>query len=264
MSRVGAVALGTLVALVALVVLGPLVWTADPERTELGGTFAAPSSVAPLGTDEFGRDLLSRLLNGGRLSIAGALLVVWGSTMIGLTIGGAAAALGGKVDIALARMVDGLLTLPGLVVALAMVGVLGRSFPHLLLALILTEWPWYARVYRALFLREARATYALAAVALGAHPLRILVRHLTPNILGPVLVLATANLTTALLGLSSLSFVGLGVEPPHAEWGAMVNSARGFVQTQPWVVALPGLAIGLTALAASLAGDALGDFWLAR
>jgi peptide/nickel transport system permease protein len=264
MSRVGASAIGALIVLVVLVLLGPLVWTADPEQTELGRTFAAPSSVAPLGTDEFGRDLLSRLLHGGRLSLTGALLVVCGSTTIGLTIGGAAAGLGGKLDSVLARVVDGLLTLPGLVVALAIVGVLGRSFPHLLLALILTEWPWYARVYRALFLREAHATYALAAVALGAHPMRIVARHVTPNILGPVLVLATANLTTALLGLSSLSFVGLGVEPPHAEWGAMVNSARGFVQTQPWVVALPGLAIGLTALAASLAGDALGDSLLAR
>jgi peptide/nickel transport system permease protein len=264
MSRVGASAIGALIVLVALVVLGPLLWTVDPDQTGLGDTFAPPSSTAPLGTDEFGRDLLSRLLNGGRLSLIGALLVVCGSTIIGLTVGGAAAAVGGKFDVALARVVDGLLTLPGLVLALAIVGVLGRSFPHLLLALVLTEWPWYARVYRALFLREARATYALAAVALGAHPIRILVRHLTPNILGPVVVLATANLTAALLGLSSLSFVGLGVEPPHAEWGAMVNSARGFVQTQPWVVVLPGLAIGLTALAASLAGDALGDLWLTR
>jgi len=256
---VGFAALLCLLALLLLVVIGPLVWTADPNRTALRSAFASPSLAAPLGTDEFGRDLLSRLMHGGRLSVAGALGVVCGSTMLGLLVGACAATAGGRVDAALSRFVDGLLTLPGLVVALALVGVLGKSFPHLLLALVLTEWPWYARVYRALFVGQAHSTYALAARALGAHPLRIARRHLAPNVLGPALVLTTTNLAAAMLGLSSLSFVGLGIEPPQAEWGAMISTSRGYVQTQPWVVAVPGLAIGLTVVATSLLGDALRD-----
>jgi peptide/nickel transport system permease protein len=215
--------------------------------------------TAPLGTDEFGRDLLSRLLHGGRYTLGGGLAVVCCSTSIGLIIGAIASMAGGRVDAALSRLIDGLLTLPGLVVALALVGVLGRSFPHLLLALVLTEWPWYARVYRALFAAQAGSAYALAAVAIGAHPVRVAWRHLGPNVAGPVLVLATANLGAAMLALSSLSFVGLGVEAPQAEWGAMVSAGRGYFQTQPWVVALPGMAIGLTVLATSLLGDALRD-----
>jgi peptide/nickel transport system permease protein len=242
-----------------LAVAGPWLWTIDPDRTALSRTFAPPSLTAPLGTDEFGRDLLSRLLHGGRYTLGGGLAVVCCSTSIGLIIGAIASMAGGRVDAALSRLIDGLLTLPGLVVALALVGVLGRSFPHLLLALVLTEWPWYARVYRALFATQAGSAYALAAVAIGAHPVRVAWRHLAPNVAGPVLVLATANLGAAMLALSSLSFVGLGVEAPQAEWGAMVSAGRGYFQTQPWVVALPGMAIGLTVLATSLLGDALRD-----
>jgi peptide/nickel transport system permease protein len=248
-----------LAVLGVLVVVGPSVWTLDPNHTALAAAFASASPEAPIGTDEFGRDLLSRLLHGGRLSLAGALAVVCGSTTLGLVVGATAALAGGRVDAALSRLIDGLLTLPGLVVALALVGVLGKSFPHLLLVLVLTECPWYARVYRALFLGQTRSTYALAARAVGAHPVRIAWRHLMPNILGPVLVLGSANLGAAMLGLSSLSFVGLGVEPPQAEWGAMISASRGYVHTQPWVVAAPGLAIGVTVLAASLLGDALRD-----
>jgi peptide/nickel transport system permease protein len=255
----GQMALLVLAALLLVVLFGPMLWSVDPNRTDLRSVFAPPSPATPLGTDEYGRDLLSRLMHGGRLSLAGALAVVCGATVLGLLVGAWAAMAGGRTDAVLSRLVDGLLTLPGLVVALALVGVLGKSFPNLLLALVLTEWPWYARVYRALFLGQAHSTYALAAQALGAHPVRIAWRHLTPNIVGPALVLATANLAAALLGLSSLSFVGLGVEPPQAEWGAMISTSRGYVQTQPWVVALPGLAIGLTVLAASLVGDGLRD-----
>lgn len=255
----GTQALVVLLLVTAASLLGPFAWTADPNRTQLTRKFAPPGAEAPLGRDELGRDLLARLLHGGRLSLPAAVLVVLGTSGIGLLVGSAAGALGGRTDAALSRLVDGLLALPSLVVALAIVGVLGKSFPNLLLALILAGWPWYARAYRGLVVREREQTYVLAARAVGADTGRIVRRHILPNILGPTLVLATLNLGNAILGLTALSFLGLGVQPPQAEWGAMIASARGFFDTHPWVMVAPGLAISGTVLAVNILGDAVRD-----
>jgi ABC-type dipeptide/oligopeptide/nickel transport system permease subunit len=157
------VALVVLVLATSAVAIGPAIWAADPNRTQLTRKLAPPSVEAPLGRDELGRDLLARLLHGGRLSLPAALLVVIGTSGIGLLIGSMAGALGGRTDAALSRLVDGLLALPSLVVALAIVGVMGKSFANLLLALILAGWPWYARAYRGLVVREREQTYVLAA-----------------------------------------------------------------------------------------------------
>jgi peptide/nickel transport system permease protein len=259
LDRIGVTSLAVLAVLLAIVILGPLIWTVDPERTQLTQKFASPSSQSPLGTDEFGRDLLSRLLHGGRLSLLGAAVVVVGCSSLGLLVGGTASMKGGWPDSLLSRLVDGLLTLPGLVVALAIAGVLGKSFAHVLLALIVTEWPWYARIYRSLFLAELHRPYVLAARALGADPGRIAVRHVLRNVAGPALVVSSTNVGAAILSLTALSFLGLGVQPPQAEWGAMVSGGRLFFQTAPWVIAAPAVAIGVTALAANLLGDSLGD-----
>jgi peptide/nickel transport system permease protein len=255
----GTIALFVLVFVAVAALLGPLVWTADPNRTQLTRKFAPPSAEAPLGRDELGRDLLARLLHGGRLSLPAALLVVMGTSGIGLLVGSAAGALGGRADTILSRLIDGLLALPSLVVALAIVGVLGKSFANLLLALILAGWPWYARAYRGLVVREREQTYVLAARAVGADTGRIVRRHILPSVLGPILVLATLNLGNAILGLTALSFLGLGVQPPQAEWGAMINSARGVFDTYPWVMVAPGLAISGTVLAVNVLGDAIRD-----
>lgn len=245
--------------LVAAAIVGPLLWAVDPNQTNLIEKFAGASRAHPLGTDEFGRDLLARLLHGARLSIAGALLVVVGSTAVGLSVGVLCGALGGKVDLLLGRLVDALLSLPSLIVALGIVGVLGKSFINLLLALMLTGWPWYARLYRGFVLKERQELYVLAATALGCDRPRIAWRHIGPNIIGAALVLSTVNLGSAVLALASLSFLGLGVQPPTAEWGAMVNDARIYFQTHPWLIVAPGLAISVTVLAVNLLGDALRD-----
>jgi ABC-type dipeptide/oligopeptide/nickel transport system permease subunit len=255
----GVTALLVLLGIVLAVSAGPLLWTADPDQTDLMNKYAPFSRAAPLGTDEFGRDILSRILHGGRLSLAGALLVLLGSSGVGLLVGALAGSFGGWLDALLGRLIDGLLALPGLVVALGIVGVLGKSFENLLLALVLTGWPWYARIYRGFVLREQRQTYVLAATALGVTRTRIVWRHIGPNVVGPALVLATVNLGNAVLSLASLSFLGLGVQPPRAEGGAMVNGARTLFQTHPWLIVAPGLAISATVLAVNILGDALRD-----
>lgn len=239
--------------------LGPLLWTVDPDTTQLARRFEGPSLAAPLGTDAFGRDLLARILHGARISLAGAAAVVLGETLLGMSIGLLAGAGHARLDAALGRLIDAVLALPSLVMALAIVGVLGKSMPNLIVALIVTGWPWYARLYRSFAIQQRAQDYVLAAHACGCSPSRIIWRHIGPNIIGPALVLSTVNLGGAILGLASMSFLGLGVQPPASEWGAMVNDARLNFQTDPWPIVVPGAAIGLTVIAVNILGDALRD-----
>jgi ABC-type dipeptide/oligopeptide/nickel transport system permease subunit len=251
--------LGTLAIVVVLAIAGPYFWNLDAELTSLPNRFLGPSLEHPLGTDDFGRDILARLLHGARLSLAGGALVLCGSTVLGMAIGGVSASIGGKVDLVAARTIDALLSLPSLVVALGIVGVFGKSFDNLVFALVLTSWPWYARIYRGFVVKERNEVYVLAAHTLGCGPLRVAVRHIGPNIAGPALIVATVNLGNAILSLASLSFLGLGVTPPTPEWGAMVSDARFHFQSHPWLMIAPGLAISITVIAVNVAGDALRD-----
>jgi peptide/nickel transport system permease protein len=255
----GSIALLFLAGLLLAVAVGPTLWTADPNTTDLPRRFQGVSIEAPLGTDSFGRDLLARVIHGARISLAGAVVVVLGETALGMAIGLLAGAGNRQVDAVLGRLIDSLLALPSLVMALAIVGVLGKSMPNLLLALIITGWPWYARLYRSFALQQRAEDYVLAAHAVGCSPSRILCRHIGPNIVGPALVLSTVNLGGAILGLASMSFLGLGVQPPTAEWGAMVNDARLSFQTHPWPILVPGMAISLTVIAVNIIGDTLRD-----
>lgn len=255
----GVVASAFLAFVVSAALLGPWLWGVDPNATNLLDRFQSPRAGAPLGTDGFGRDLLARILHGARISLAGAVAVVAGETVLGILVGVSAGIGGRRVDAVLGRMIDGLLSLPALVMALALVGVLGRSMSNLLLALILTGWPWYARLYRAFTLQQRARDYVLAAHAIGCSELRIATHHIGPNIIGAALVLSTVNLGSAILALASLSFLGLGVQPPTAEWGAMVNDARAQFQTYPWPIVVPGLAISSVVIAVNILGDAFRD-----
>lgn len=191
--------------------------------------------------------------------MTGAAIVCLGTSVLGFALA-TVAALGNRVlDTVIGRLTEALLALPGIVPALALTAVLGPSFPNLLFALIVTSWPSSARVYRALILREREAQYVEGAFALGASRTRIVVRHILPNILGPVAVLATANFGGVILSLASLSFLGLGMQPPTPEWGRMVNEARPYFQRLPWQMVIPGLCIAITVLSVNLTGDALRD-----
>jgi peptide/nickel transport system permease protein len=250
-------------AILALVLLGaalgPELWTTDPNRTNLLNRFAGPSFEHPLGTDGFGRDLLARLLRGARLSLVSAAIVIVCSTLLGLVVGSLAAVVGGIIDTLAARLVDGLLALPALVVALGLIGVFGTGWTTLVFALTATGWPWYARIYRSLVIAERQKPYVTAARAIGAGTLRIAVRHLGPNIAGPVAVVAATDLGATILGLAAFSFLGLGVAPPTPEWGAMVAEGRQHFQSHPWVIVAPGLAITVTVIVVNLFSDALRD-----
>jgi peptide/nickel transport system permease protein len=196
---------------------------------------------------------------GARWSLAGALVVCTGTSLLGFTIGAIAASGTHLTDTVLGRAIDALMALPALVTALAAVSVLGPSFPSLLAAMIFTSWPWYARTYRALIIRERAAQYVEGARALGASHPRVVLRHMLPNVVGPAVVIATANFGSIILNLAALSFLGLGMQPPTPEWGMMINEARPFFQRLPWQMIGPGLCIALTVLGVNLSGDALRD-----
>jgi peptide/nickel transport system permease protein len=258
-SLVGFGAVGMLLLIVAAVVAGPRLWGVDPLEQQVERRLETPSREHPLGTDQFGRDILARLLTGGRWTLAGAAAVCLGVSLIGFIVGAAAASGSRLTDSALGRLIESLMALPGLVTALALTAVLGPSFSNLLVALVITNWPWYARAYRSIILKERAAPYVEGATALGAGHWRIIGRHILPNAIGPAIVLATTNLGNVILGLAALSFLGLGIQPPTPEWGVMINDARPYFQREPWQMIAPGLCIVITVLCVNLAGDALRD-----
>lgn len=259
LSRLGILAISGLILIVVAAIIGPFLWPWDAFDQHPELRLETPSWAHPFGTDQYGRDLLARVLGGSRWSLAGAVLVCLGTSLIGFTIG-AISALGGPViDALLSRIMEAVISLPGIVTALAFSAVLGPSFPNLLLALVLTNWPWYARTYRNLILKERAASYIEGAVAVGATRLGQLRRHILPNIVGPALVIATINFGSVILNLSALSFLGLGMQPPTPEWGTMISEARTYFQVYPFQMIAPGLCIAFTLLTVNLSGDALRD-----
>jgi len=260
LSPTGRLALLALLALALAALVGPGLWGQGALDQHVELRLGNPSLAHPLGTDSFGRDIFARLLMGARWSLVGAATVCLGTSALGFALGTLAAFGNRAIDATIGRLIEALLALPGLVAALALTAVLGPSVPDLLLALIVTSWPSSARIFRALILRERQAGYVEGAVALGASRWRVVLRHILPNIFGPALVLATANFGGVILGLASLSFLGLGMQPPTPEWGRMINDARPYFQRYPWQMVAPGLCIALTVLAVNLSGDALRDY----
>jgi peptide/nickel transport system permease protein len=255
----GVEALVFLGLLIVLALVGPQVWRWGALEQHMDALLQDPSLTHPLGTDEFGRDILARLLMGARWSLAGAAIICAGTSLLGFFIAALAVSGNRKIDTIVGRVIEAMMALPGLVTALAFASILGASFVNLLFALIITSWPWYARTYRALLLKERSAQYVESAVAIGAGRWRVLLRHVLPNIIGPAAVLATANFGAVILNLAGLSFLGLGMQPPTPEWGEMINEAARYFEEYPWQMIAPGLCIAATVLAINLLGDGLRD-----
>ena len=251
-------------ALLALILFGALaapgLSSGDPNAPDVLHRFTAPSLHHLLGTDYLGRDEFGRLLYGARLSIFLVLVASLATSLIGLVLGVMAAGYGGSVDHAVMRVVDALQALPGLVLALAVLGLLGAGELTLLIAIVVAWWTGYARLVRGLALSVLQREYVLAARSLGASLPRILAWHVIPNVVGPAIVMTTLDMGRILLAIAGLSFLGLGTPPPTPEWGSMLAEARAYFSEAPQLVFLPGVAVTLLALSFNLVGDGLRDY----
>lgn len=254
-ARVG-LALVTLFLLMA--VFGPSLAPHDPLEVTVD-RLQPPSFRHPLGTDGLGRDLLSRLLTGARLSLGTALLASFLVTVIGVVLGTLAGFYGGFIDRLLMRTVDVVLAVPGLALALAVTGLFRPSLTAVMLGLVTIWWAGYARVVRGLVLAMRERPFVEAARSVGASGGRIVLRHVLPNVVSPVVVLATLEIGQLILAVSGLTFLGLGAPPPTPEWGAMLNESRIYFLSDPHVMFIPGLTISLAVLGFNLLGDGIRD-----
>jgi peptide/nickel transport system permease protein len=256
--RTARIGLVLVVAVVLSAVFAGVLAPHDPNAVDVAHRFASPSRHNPLGTDYLGRDVLSRVLFGGRLSIGSAVAAAAGTAIAGLVIGLVAGFFGGIVDTLITRVIDVILAFPLFLLALAITGILGIGLRNIILALIIASWAWYARIVRGAVLAEKNKAYIEAARTIGASNGRILFRHVLPNIVAPVIVWTTVDAGQLLLAISGLSFLGLGVKPPASEWGAMLAEGRSYLD-HGLQMFFPGAAIFLTVLGLNLLGDGLRD-----
>lgn len=248
-----------LLLMILSAVFAPAVAPFSPYVQGVGDPLAPPSSTHRFGTDQFGRDVFSRVVHGGRVSLQLGLISVAIGGSLGLLIGSLAGYLGGRVEEIGMRLVDIMLAFPGILLALAIVILLGPGLYNLMIAVGIGAIPTIARVVRASVLDVKSRDYIAAARALGIADGAILLRHILPNVMAPFIVLVTLDVATAILAGTSLSFLGIGVKPPSSEWGLMLTDARNFLRDAWWVGTFPGLAITVTVVGINLLGDGLRD-----
>ncbi len=256
---------GAVVGVVVLVALGGMAafasWLspADPIKTAPRDALRAPGPAHVLGTDQYGRDVLSRVLHGARISLVVGLVSVSIAVALGVPVGLVSGYYGGRVDGLLMRVMDVMLAFPGILLALAIVSVLTPSLANLMIAVGLAAVPTYARLVRGSVLSAKESPYVEAARAVGCRDRLVVVRYILPNVVAPVIVTATLGMGTAVLSAAALSFLGLGSQPPQPEWGRMLSEGRDYLREAWWISTFPGLGIMLTVLAMNLLGDGLRD-----
>ncbi len=253
--------LGALLTIVLIVVAlaAPLLAPFDPDAQDTSRRLEPPSKQHILGLDDLGRDVLSRIVFGARVSLRVGFSVVVIGSLIGVSLGSIAGYFGGAWDVVIMRICDILLAFPGILLAIAMVAVLGPSLNNVILALAVSNWVGYARLTRGQVLKIREMEYVTAAKALGARAPRVIIRHVLPNVINPVIVMATLGLAGAILAEAALSFLGLGVQPPTPSWGAMLTSGRQYLGIANHLAIFPGAAIMLAVMGLNFLGDGLID-----
>ena len=254
-----AVASGLLLFLVLVTVLAPLIALRDPIATDPSNALLGPSAAHPLGTDELGRDLFARVIWGSRVSLPVAFVAVLVGLVVGGAIGLAAGFRGGLTDLLLMRVIDAILAFPALILAIAIVAVLGPGIRNAMIAIGIVQLPVYARLMRAQVLSLKGLDFVAAARVLGASPARLIALHLVPNLLNPLIVQISLSAAAAMLAEATLSFLGLGAQPPTADWGFMMNTGARFLNNDPWLALGPGLAISIAVFGFNWLGDSLRD-----
>jgi peptide/nickel transport system permease protein len=258
-NRGAIIGLAILVGLALMAVFAPLVAPEKPNVMIPVDALEPPGAKYPFGTDQFGRDILSRIIFGARLSLQVGFVAVGIASVIGITLGMLAGYYGRWIDGAIGILIDIMLAFPGLLLALAIVAILGPSLLNLMVAVGIAAVPTYARLIRGAVLSTRELTYVEAARVVGARDRSIMFRHIMPNVIAPAIVLSTLGIGQAILIGAALSFLGLGAPPPTPEWGAMLSTGRNFLQQAWWITLFPGLAIMVTVLSINLLGDGLRD-----
>ncbi len=258
-NRGAMIGLGILALLGIMAVFAPILAPDKPNAMTPVDALHAPSAQYPMGTDQFGRDILSRIIFGARLSLQVGFIAVGIASGIGITLGMIAGYYGRWIDGAIGIFIDIMLAFPGILLALAIVAVLGPNLVNLMVAVGISSVPTYARLIRGAVLSARELTYVEAARVVGAGDGTIMFRHIMPNVIAPAIVLSTLGIGGAILIGAAISFLGLGAKPPTAEWGAMLSSGRNFLQQAWWITLFPGVAIMITVLSINLLGDGLRD-----
>jgi len=258
-NRLGVIGLIVVVALTVMALLAPYIAPFNPAKQDFSALLQPASSAHWLGTDELGRDTLTRVMYGARISLSAGLVSVALALLVGTLLGLVSGFVGGWLDELIGRFIDALLAFPFLILAITLAAILGPSLQNTMLAIAIVTTPAFARVTRAQVLAQRELEYVQAAGALGAGSARTLLRHILPNISAALIVQTSLAIAEAVLAESTLSFLGLGVQPPTPSWGSMLNTARGYLQTAPWLALAPGVIIFATVLAFNLLGDGLRD-----
>ncbi|MBM7868733.1 peptide/nickel transport system permease protein/nickel transport system permease protein [Clostridium pascui] len=247
------------IVLVSISILAPYIAPHDPLKTDMANSLKGSSDIFLIGTDQLGRDLLSRILYGALNSLKMTFILVIIVFIVGTLVGALAGYFGGITDAVIMRFCDIFLAFPGIIFAIAIAGVLGSSSINTIIALAVVNWAKYARVSRGLAMSIRKKDYIKAAKMGGARQYQIILRYVLPNIIPSIIVMAAMDIGSMLLEISSLSFLGLGAQPPTPEWGYMINEGRAYIQTAPWLMIYPGIAMFITVTVFNLLGEGIRD-----
>lgn len=258
-NKAAVVGLAIIVLLIFIAIFGKFIMPYNPYTGQLSESLQAPSSAHIFGTDDQGRDILSRVIDGTKISLRVGICAVAIALTIGIIFGSMAGFYGGKVDMIIMRFMDIMLAFPSLLLAIAFMSALGKGIDKAIIAISIVTIPEYARIVRGSVLSVKENEYVQAAKVIGNSDSAIIFKHILPNVMSPIIVRATLGISTAILETSALGFLGLGVQPPLAEWGSMLGSGRGYFYNAPHIILFPGIAITITVLAFNLFGDGLRD-----